>query len=87
MRRNAKIKLVCSESYYDRLLLYAADQSGRRLPRSARRVQHAERTFTKIWKAGLTAIKVEHPNGAYLYIQQRLLAAAITHEHSHQTPI
>ena len=41
----------------------------------------------KIWKAELTATKVEHPNGAYLYIQQRLLAAAITHEHSHQTPI
>ena len=26
VHRNAEIKLVCSESYYDRLLLYAADQ-------------------------------------------------------------
>ena len=90
VRRNAEIKLVCSESYYDRLLLYrvyAADQSGRRLPRSARLVQHAERTFRKIWKAGLVATEVGYPKSAYLYIHQRLLAAAITHEHPHQTPI
>ena len=33
VRRNAEIELVCLESYYDRVLLYAADHSGRRLPR------------------------------------------------------
>jgi len=28
VRRNAEIELVCSESYYDGILRYAADQSG-----------------------------------------------------------
>ena len=37
------------------------------------------------WTTNLTA--VEHPKGVYLYIQQPLLAAAIMHVHSHQTPI
>ena len=36
VRRNANIELVCSESYYDGILLYAAGQFARpaRLPRS-----------------------------------------------------
>ena len=31
--------------------------------------------------------EVGYSKGAYLYMQQRLLAAPITHENSHQTPI
>ena len=36
VRRNANVELVCSESYYDGILLYAADQFAgpARLPRS-----------------------------------------------------
>jgi len=50
VRRNAEIELVCSESYYDGILLYAAGQFARpaRLPRSrARLAQYAKRMFRK----------------------------------------
>ena len=60
VRCNAKMKLLCSESYYDGLLLYAADQFGRRLTRRSRAVfhMHSEYSIQKLEAIGSLPAKI-----------------------------
>ena len=63
VRRNANIELVCSESYYDGILLYAAGQFARpaRLPRSRAPCSICKTYVQKVCEAGLITTEVEHP--------------------------
>ena len=54
---------------------------------AARRAPMAERMFRNIWEARAHSSEQGYPNGAYLYTQQRLLAAAVTQVYTHQTPM
>ena len=63
VRRNANIELVCSESYYDGILLYAAGQFARpaRLPRSRAPCSICKTYVQKVEETWALTTEVEHP--------------------------